>query len=261
MPSNGNKGQQRPNSSTSEFNSVSFLVRQILANVHTAKLVIVINVAAAGEVAPVGFIDVKPLVNQIDGDDQAIEHGTIYNIPYFRLQGGTDAIILDPKVGDIGLCLFSDRDISTVKATKAQANPGSKRRFDMADGVYIGGILNGIPAQYIQFIAGGINIISPTKIRLQAPDIEFVATDKITSTAPNIEMDASTKVTANTPEVHASALITGANATITGTVLATTVTASGTVTGTSDVVSNGKSLKGHVHSGVQRGTDSTNGPT
>ena len=114
-----------------------------------------------GGVGAVGYVDVQPLVNQVDGFGSAIPQGRLHNIPYLRMQGGVNAIILDPQVGDIGVCVFSDRDISSVKTTKARANPGSRRRFDVADGLYLGGMLNGAPSQYIEFAPDRINIVSP----------------------------------------------------------------------------------------------------
>lgn len=180
----GYRGAADATSGGSDFNSQTFLIWQVLAGISTAKLVEVVAVTNAGDLSPVGFVDVQPLVNQLDGEDNAMPHGVVHNLPYFRVQGGTDAVILDPKVGDIGTAIFADRDISAVKATKAQANPGSKRKFDMADGLYIGGFLNGTPQQYLRFSASGIEIVSPTKVTLRAP---------------LVEIDASTSLTVNTP--------------------------------------------------------------
>jgi hypothetical protein len=180
----GYKGAQQQTSGTSDYNAQSFLIRQILGTASHATLVQIVAVTNAGGVSPVGYVNVQPLVNQLDGDDNAVPHGVVNNIPYFRLQGGTNAVILDPQVGDIGICLFADRDISSVKANKAQANPGSKRRNDMADGLYIGGVLNGTPVQYVQFSAGGIALVSPTQISLQAPVIVATASTSFTVNSP-----------------------------------------------------------------------------
>lgn len=181
----GYSGAADATSGGSPYNEQLFLIRQVLAEISTAKLVQVLAVTNAGDLSPVGFVDVQPLVNQTDGDDNAVPHGTVHNLPYFRLQGGTDAVIIDPKVGDIGIAVIADRDISAVKSTKAQANPGSKRKFDAADGLYIGGVLNGVPQQYVRFSAAGIGITSPTKITL---------------TSPLVEVDASTSFTVNSPQ-------------------------------------------------------------
>jgi hypothetical protein len=112
---------------------------------------------------------VLPLVNQVDGAGNPTEHVTVYGLPYVRIQGGTNAVIIDPKVGDIGVAVFASRDISTVKNAKKQSNPGSYRRFNMADGLYIGGVLNGSPTNYVQFDnSGNINIVSIGKLTFSA---------------------------------------------------------------------------------------------
>lgn len=157
-------GQQDPTDTSSEFNRQTFLINQLLGRTRTMQLVKVLAVTNAGEAAPVGFVDVQVMVNQLDGAGNATPHGTIYSIPYTRLQGGANAIILDPAVGDIGWMAVADRDISSVKTNKAQANPGSLRRFDLADGVYLGGILNPTPVQYVAFTSTAIVLKTPSVI-------------------------------------------------------------------------------------------------
>ena len=154
----------------SDFAAMRFLVKMMNGGNFHAHLVTVQSVTNAGTVSPVGFVDVQILVNQIDGDGTSYPHGVIYGVPYFRLQGGASAIILDPKAGDIGIAVFADRDISSVKANKAQANPGSRRQFDPADALYLGGFLNGLPSQFVQFLpnGGGINVVSPGAVKIQA---------------------------------------------------------------------------------------------
>jgi hypothetical protein len=166
------KGQQPLTAGTSNDNAIDFTIQQALGFVRTATIVQVKAVYAtkddaennspvkqAGDVAPVGFVDVLPLVNLIDGVGTATEHVTVYGLPYFRLQGGKNAIICDPEVDDIGIAVISDRDISSVKANKAQANPGSFRRFSLADGIYLGGILNDTPNQYVRFRPDGLEVV------------------------------------------------------------------------------------------------------
>ncbi len=66
-----------------------------------------------------------------------------------------------PAKDDIAsLAIFADHDISSVVATQAQANPGSRRRFSPSDALYVGGFLNQNPTQYIYF-AGGIYAQTP----------------------------------------------------------------------------------------------------
>ena len=151
-------GQAQPHDSASDFNRMSFLIRQILNLVSTATLVQVTACTNSGDVSPVGFVDVQPLVNLIDGFGNTSEHGVIFHLPYCRLQGGTNAVICDPQVNDIGIAVFADRDISSVKANKAKSPPGSRRRFDMADGVYLLTVLGAAPTQYVEFTSDGIKI-------------------------------------------------------------------------------------------------------
>jgi hypothetical protein len=168
MTENGYLGLAGPTSNGSDYNANTFLVWSILARVRTMQPCKVISVTNDGGVAPVGFVSLQPLVNQLDGYGNAMPHGQLHNVPYFRLQGGANAIIIDPQVGDIGFAGFADRDISSVKANKGQANPGSKRMFSMADAVYFGGMLNGTPVQYVQFNADGITINTPGNVTINA---------------------------------------------------------------------------------------------
>jgi hypothetical protein len=162
-----------PTSSATEYNALTFLIRQLLAKINTATLVQVKAVTNSGGVSPVGTVDVLPLVNQQDASGNAVPHGIIYGLPYSRLQGGANAIILDPQIGDIGIAVFANRDISAVKATKGQNNPGSARQFSMSDGMYIGGVLNGVPTNYVQFTGNTINIVSTSQVNVQAPAINL----------------------------------------------------------------------------------------
>ena len=151
-----------PGDLTSPQNELQFVMRSLLGDVRTSMPVKVTKVTNVGNVAAIGRVDIMPLVGQLDGDGQLIPHGTIYDVPYMRLQGGGSALIIDPVVGDIGIALFCDRDISAVKASKYAAQPGSLRKHDMSDAVYLGAILSTSPAQYIRFSASGIEIVAPT---------------------------------------------------------------------------------------------------
>ena len=125
---------------------IGYIVESILSRLQTVTLVKVVAVKGGG-LSPVGMVDVQPLVSQIDGSGGVIPHGVIFNVPYMRLQGGSNAVIIDPQAGDIGMCGFCSRDISSVKANKSASAPQSKRRFDYSDGLYFGGFLNGTPSQ------------------------------------------------------------------------------------------------------------------
>ena len=149
----------------SEFQAV---VTALMARINTGELVEVVAVDAVG-LAPVGFVSVKPLVYKVDGDNNNVERGIVHNVPYFRLQGGANAIIIDPKVGDIGFCGVCSRDISLVKRVKSYAIPNSRRVSDISDAIYIGGVLNGTPTQYVWFKDNEVVIKSSSKVTIDAP--------------------------------------------------------------------------------------------
>lgn len=155
-----------PGLDTTTEGSLGFIIKTALSKMQTITLVRVVSVAA-GAVGPVGSCSVQPLVNMVSGAGQGQEHGTIQGIPYLRLQGGSSAIIIDPSPGDTGICAFASRDISSVKANKAPSNPGSNRRFNWADGLYLGGVLNGTPTQYAWFENGNIHLHCPGTIFLE----------------------------------------------------------------------------------------------
>ncbi|AOA58337.1 Gp138 family membrane-puncturing spike protein [Acinetobacter larvae] len=219
---NENMGLLKPEQAmggAAQFNAV---FRHLTGKMQTIMLVEITSVQGEG-VEPVGSVSVRPMVSMLDGADNIIEHGTIHNVPFFRLQGGKNAVVLDPQVGDIGLCAFCSRDISAVKRTKAAAPPASKRQYDWSDGLYIGGFLNDTPVQYIQFAKDHIKVYSPNKIILDAPDVE---------TTGNLAVAGDVTVEKS-------------------------ITAQGIIKSLADVMAKAISLITHKHPGVQNGSSST----
>jgi len=198
-------------------------VESLLGRIQTAMTVKVVSCSNDGGLSPFGTVDVIPLVNQVDGSNppNPTPHGTVFGLPYLRIQGGTNAIILDPQPGDIGVAVFASRDISLVVRTQAQSNPGSARQFDWADGMYLGGLLNGTPTQYIRFSPEGIEIVSPTQVVITAPAVV----------------------------INGALSMTGGNATM-----------SGALSVTGDVTGAGISLQEHVHTSETPGSP-TSPPT
>jgi hypothetical protein len=149
-------GQQDPADSVGPFNPFAFAIVQALARVATIKIVQIMAVDTNAHT-----VDVQIAVNQLDGQNNATPHGTIFGIPYAWAMGGKNAFMVDPAADDMGVMVVNDRDISAVKNTKAIANPGSLRKFSPSDGVYLFGIpgLNGTaPEQWIKWTDDGINI-------------------------------------------------------------------------------------------------------
>lgn len=222
--------QTNPDVAT-DWATLQFVVRQLMGRNATCTLVKVVACTNAGEVSPVGLVDVQPVIQMRAADGALWNHGQLYRLPYIRLQGGANAVILDPQPGDLGLAWFASRDISVAKTADGKATlqgaaigvpPGSERQFDMSDGLYMGGLLNGTPTQYVRFTAGGVTVLSSTKVTVQAPTIELKGA--VVQTGGDVSM-------------------------------------SGTLTAATDVVGGGIHLKTHTHGGVTAGGAQTSPPT
>lgn len=152
-------GQQRTTDDLSQHNALRFLVRQMIGEARHAIPVVVKAVHDGGTGKP-PTVDVQVLVKLMDGAGNTSDHVTMFGLPAMRLQGGGNAIICDPVAGDVGLAIVSDRDISAVKKNAgAVSQPGSFRRHNLADSIYIGVIIKAADiAQSVQFTANGITI-------------------------------------------------------------------------------------------------------
>lgn len=157
---------------SNSYNEMLFVIRQRMAELQTALPVKVIAVKPND--GHTGFVDVQPLVQQISADSTVVDHGIIYNVPYFRLQGGINGIIIDPAVGDIGLCDFCSRDISAVKNSKQIAPPASRRIHSFSDAIYIGGLLNAAPTRFIEFNNNGINVVPIEKFTYDGIEVATI---------------------------------------------------------------------------------------
>ena len=140
-------GQQFPEDSNSDFDVIAFIVSQMLAELETMMPVQVTAVhVGSGSPPASGTVDVQLLVSLLDGSGNAVQQGIIYGLPYFRLQGGQWAVVIDPDVKDFGYIIGASRDISNVIKTPGIANPASYRKYSFSDGIYMGGCLNAVPA-------------------------------------------------------------------------------------------------------------------
>jgi hypothetical protein len=233
VPEQGFQGTLNPLSAGTPFNAISFITKSLINGMATATMVRVVAVNNSGGLSPVGLVDVQPLLNQQDGFGNPTPHNIIHNCPYIRIQGGSNAIILDPQVGDTGLAVFTDKDSSKIIANQQAnnggpsqlTNPDSGRRYSFSDGMYFGGFLNGTPTQYVQFNSSGITITSPNSVTINAPTINLNGVVNTSST------------------MH----------------VATSVT-SPLLVGTTNVTFGGKSGVAHTHGGVTTGGGNTGAP-
>lgn len=227
---------QTPQDVATDFATTQFIIQQMLLGLATVALVKVVSCTNNGGISPVGTVNVIPLVDFITQDGQTFPHKTIYKAPYQRVQGGANAIIMDPQAGDLGVCVFASRDSSAVKANPQAAlnrspspgvPPGSRRTFSWSDALYLGGMLNAAPTQYMGYSDDGITILSPNQVTIQAPTINL----------------------------KGAVIQSGGDVT-----MSLDLIVAGTITGDTDVIAGGISGKGHVHPGVQSGSSETDPP-
>lgn len=225
-------GQSNASSDTSDYNATDFIIKAAIAGMQTVSVVKVIAVHGGG-VAPTGTVDVQVIINLMTGGGTAVPHGVIYGVPFNRAQGGNSAFICDPVVNDVGMAAFASRDITSVKNSRKVANPSSKRMFDWADAIYVSGMLNGTPTQYVELASGGITVKSPTAITLQSPanevegPLEVTGATKLDST---LEVDGAATLQSTLNVTGASTLTT---------VAATDIAAADVVTGGLSVTGSG----------------------
>ena len=116
-----------PAAFSGEWNQMDFAIRSVMSGMATTTLVQVKAVRTVG--ADRFEVDVQPMVAQVDGAGNAVEHGVIHGLPVWRVSGGGSAVIVEPAEGDIGLAVFCSSDISAAKRSEAPTTPGSFNRW------------------------------------------------------------------------------------------------------------------------------------
>lgn len=176
------RGFKKENSGSNEFNTLSFLIERMLAQVFTIKLVRVKTVDIA-----TGSLSCTPLVSNIDGEGNAISGGIYYDVPYVRIQGGSSGLICDPAINDIGIIMFCDRDSTGAIKTKKEGLPSSLEVLGNSSPVYIGATLFSNPSVYVKITNNGIEIKGNTQIlnnttitgKLTVDDLDVSGSGKI----------------------------------------------------------------------------------
>lgn len=220
----------------------NFAVEALLKKLHTAQPVRVEAVYQDPATGLVGYVDVLPLLRQVDGEGQTHDPSPLYRQPFLRIQGGKNAVVVNPRPGDIGLSVFADRDCSVVSGTRQTAQPGSPRFMDAGDGWYLGGFLNGAAERFILVADDGIRIEGVASLDMHGERTVITAEAGCT--------------------INADVLING-NLTWTGTAQGPAGPAqfSGGVSNTGgEIASNGIVLENHAHSGVTPGGGTSGGP-
>lgn len=235
-------GQQRPETANSEYNAITFAIDQAISKISTLKLVKVQAVDTDAKT-----VQVIPLVQQIDGNNQLTSQGTIYGVPYMQWRFGTNAVLADPAVDDVGVMVCADRDISAVKETHEEGPPGSLRQYDQADGIYLGGIFGEDPEQYVKFTDTGMELHDKNSNSLVSSSTGWLFTGKVTFAGA---------VVAQANLELAGDIVNEGGGTYDGNIHTT-----GTLTADTNVISGTIALRTHKHTGVTTGGGTSGGPT
>ena len=241
------KGQQDYNTGASTYNAAEFQIQNALRQINTAEPVRV-SAVNPGKVGKAGTVTVQPIVNLVTGKGEGMQQSKLFSLPYLRMQGGENALIIDPKVGDVGLAVYAMRDTESMKqGDGSECNPGSARCYSKGDGFYLGGFLNKTPKRYVWVEDDGITMDDGEGGKLELKG------GKLTITAPaGIETTSPTEVH-NTPSLTMGG--SGATATMNA-----NMKINGSVTSTGDQTAGGISQINHVHTGVESGGGTSGKP-
>lgn len=185
---------RRLNSGASEYNAISFMVENMIKGmVNTAIPVRVDSCTKPGPGGAAGYVSATPLVMQRGADGKSLQPVSLPQLPFYRVQAGTAAVVLDPQPGDVGLAVFSQQDASNIEAGKTDpVQAGSFRAFDMSDGFFVSCHYGKTPTVYVELEQDkGITLKTPSNeitIDKDGGNVAVKAQAKITLEAPTIEL-------------------------------------------------------------------------
>ncbi len=170
---------------TSEYNALNFIITSIIkSTVNTCYAVTVTKVDADNQ-----KVTVKPLIAQIDADNNKIELPEIFEIPYFRYSAGRTAVKLNPVAGDIGVLIIFKSDSNNIKTgDNSQILPNTFLNYPLYSGIYIGGMLNNDPENYIEIKDDSITINANKKIVINCQTAEINADSEVNINSSKINL-------------------------------------------------------------------------
>lgn len=155
----------QPKDFGSELNALRFLMTScIYDNVNT---MLVVRVVAVNEET----IDVQTVIGDIDINGGNLDTYQIKGVRYIQWQYGKNAIKAVPEIGDIGILVISQQDLSGIKSGQAVYDS----HYNIGDGVYIGGLygMNQEPTQFVEFKNDELNITGTGTINISAPTVNI----------------------------------------------------------------------------------------
>ena len=193
-----------------QVNQLHHVLTSLINNNVNVAIPVRVDSVELGSNGVAGWVSATPLITDRDWNGNKLDSISIPRIPFFRYRCGTAAVIVNPRVGDVGIAVFAHKDISPIKPNvTTPQNAGSFRKFDYSDGIYFGGLFGDA---------------KPTTTIELDPDKGLVQVDckKMVVNAPNIVLNGEVQTTKSVQ-------------------VANNVVAGGEVTG------NGIELSTHVH--------------
>ena len=176
-------------------------------------------------------VDIQPLIKAyVPYSKSYIDRPVIKGVPFWTYRAGDTYITLPIKVGDTGIAIFAQRDISSWKEVGGSVPTPSNRIMDYNDALYIPYIagknspIKNYNSEYIEIVKNG-KTITVKDGTLEAPEYDLVCKN---ITCQDIESNS----------LHA-----------TSTVVSDTDCISGTISG-----------RTHTHGGVSSGPSTTGVP-
>ena len=160
-------GSLNPEIEEDSFNATTYLIEVLMNQINSIDLVRVTGINDDGT------INVIPIVQEVTAGGEPVPVVEISHIRYIRWQAGTNAVIMTPEIGDVGLFCICKKDISNAE----NGQIASYRRWNLQDGIYLGGIFN-------------LNVQPATKIEINT-DITITGTNvNIVAETANIKANA-----------------------------------------------------------------------
>lgn len=198
-------------------------------------------------------VRVRPLITKIDSTDQTLRRSEIQSIPVLNLGGGGFFINFHLPVGQQGMIMALDRDISLFLQSQQESRPNTDRMHAFNDSIFV-------PQQWFDYVIDEEdseamviqNLDGSVKIALDETSIRVVKDSvRAVFTSQNITMDApgSIDFTANTISMTAPGGVTINNVTFdaAGAVESPVSFTAPNLIGTTDVTFGGISGTEHTH--------------
>ena len=168
-----------------------------------------------------------------DGTTTDMQIPVLLDCPIIFTSGGGVTFTFPINVGDECLIFFSSRCIDNWWSTGQVSTQAELRMHDLSDGFVLPGIKS---------LPNVIHNISSTTAQLRSNDGNtFIELDPVHHNV-NVSTTGSVNITAPITTINGDVHVTG------------------TLTSDVDVIGGGKSLKSHIHSGVQSGSSNTGAP-